>query len=69
MQKYSQLFMISVKSEVYFVGYMCTADAVGPDALDYTLFELMLYVPAINSNGHVGTLPSFYWTLPNVWML
>ena len=25
------------------------------------LFEVMLYVP-VNSNGHVGTMPSFYWT-------
>ena len=27
------------------------------------LFELMLYVP-VNSNGHAGTLPPFYGTLP-----
>ena len=25
------------------------------------LFELILYVP-VNSYGHVGTLPPFYWT-------
>ena len=27
----------------------------------FSLFELMLYV-AVNSNGHVGTLPPFYGT-------
>ena len=29
------------------------------------LFELMIYIPA-NSQGHVGTLPSFYGTFTQI---